>query len=180
VSLTYTINNGYGNSVTVPRLGFLLNNEMDDFSAKQGAPNLYGAIGGSSNAIVPKKTPLSSMTPTIVTRDGQIFLVIGAPGGTRIINGVFQVLLNVIDFGMNIQTAINRPRFHHQWKPDRLLMEDGFSPDTQELLQKMGYEIAPFPEGIANVQAIAVENGPRGRWLAGGWDGRGTGKAAGY
>ncbi len=180
VSLTYTINNGYGNSVTVPRLGFLLNNEMDDFSAKPGAANIYGAVGGSANAIAPGKTPLSSMTPTIVIKDGQVFLVIGAPGGTRIINGVFQVLLNVIDFGMNIQTAIDRPRFHHQWKPDRLLMEDGFSPDTQGLLKNMGYDVTPFPEGIANVQAIAIENGPRGRWLAGGWDGRGTGKAAGY
>lgn len=180
VALTYTINNGYGNSVTVPRLGFLLNNEMDDFSAKPGAPNIFGAVGGSANAIAPKKTPLSSMTPTILVQDGKPAIVIGAPGGTRIINGVFQVLLNLIDFKMNVQDAIDRPRFHHQWKPDRLYLENGFSPDTIELLKGMGYEIGPFPEGIANVQAIVVENGPTGRWLAGGWDGRGTGKAAGY
>lgn len=180
VALTYTINASYGNSVTVPRLGFLLNNEMDDFSAKPGAANLYGAVGGFANAIAPKKTPLSSMTPTILVKDGKVALVIGAPGGTRIINGVFQTMLNVIDFKMNVQNAIDRPRFHHQWKPDRLYMESGFSPDTIELLKRMGYEIAPFSEGVASVQAIAVEEGKMGRWLAGGWDGRGTGKAAGY
>lgn len=180
VALTYTLNGGFGNGITLPGLGILMNNEMDDFSAKPGAPNMFGAIGGEANAIAPKKTPLSSMTPTIITKDGAAYLVVGAPGGTRIITSVMQVILNVIDFGLNIQDAIDQPRFHHQWKPDRLDLEPNFSPDTVALLREKGHTIDRPTGVIAAVQGIMVEQTQFGRWIAGAWDGRGTGKAAGY
>lgn len=175
-ALTYTINGSYGCGATVPGLGFLLNNEMDDFSAKPGAPNLFGLVQGEANAIAPGKRPLSSMTPTIVLRDGKLFLVAGAPGGSRIINGVLQVLLNVIDFGMNVQEAIDAPRFHHQWQPDRLMLEKGFSPDTIALLEARGHRIASIAN-VALVEAVMVESNG---WLAGGTDRRAHGKAAGF
>jgi gamma-glutamyltranspeptidase/glutathione hydrolase len=175
VALTYTLNGGYGNGVTVPGLGFLLNNEMDDFAAKPGEPNMFGAVHGRANAIQPGKRPLSSMTPTIVVRQGKLFMVLGAPGGTRIINGVLQVVLNVLDFNMNIRDAVDRPRFHHQWKPDTLSMEEGFSPDTIALLARRGHSTAPIP-GVALVEAILVKDG----WLEGATDPRGHGKVAGY
>jgi gamma-glutamyltranspeptidase/glutathione hydrolase len=175
VALTYTINGGYGCGVTVPGLGFLLNNEMDDFSAQPGAPNMFGLVQGEANAIAPRKRPLSSMTPTILLRDGKLYMVVGAPGGGRIITGVLQVILNVLDFGMNPQEAIDQPRFHHQWKPDRLALERGFSPDTAALLQARGHQIEAT-SSVAVVEAIRIENG----WLEGASDGRGNGKAAGY
>ncbi|MCS7025438.1 MAG: gamma-glutamyltransferase [Bryobacteraceae bacterium] len=175
VALTYTINGGYGNGVTVPGLGFLLNNEMDDFAAKPGVPNMFGLVQGEANAIQPYKRPLSSMTPTIVLKDGKLFMVVGAPGGSRIITGVLQVILNVIDFGMNVQEAIDAPRFHHQWRPDQLSLESGFSPDTIELLKQRGHQIRSIPN-VALVEAIVVENG----FLAGGSDRRAHGKAAGF
>jgi gamma-glutamyltranspeptidase/glutathione hydrolase len=174
-ALTYTINASYGNGVTVPGLGFLLNNEMDDFSAKPGAPNLFGLVQGEANAIQPRKRPVSSMTPTILTRGGKPVLVVGAPGGSRIITAVMQVILNVVDFGMNVQRAIDAPRFHHQWQPDKLFLEDGFSPDTIELLRSRGHDIERI-QNVAIVEAVASRNG----WLEGGSDGRGYGKAAGY
>jgi len=173
--MTYTINGSYGNGVTVARLGFLLNNEMDDFAAKPGTANMFGLVQGESNAIVAKKRPLSSMTPTIVLKDGKLYMVIGAPGGGRIITGVTQAVLNVIDFGMNMQEAIDAARFHHQWQPDVLQMEKGFSPDTTTLLRAKGHEIAPIAN-VALVESILVEGG----WLQGASDGRGHGKAAGY
>lgn len=175
VALTYTINASYGSGVTVPRLGFLLNNEMDDFAAKPGEPNLFGLVQGEANAIAPGKRPLSSMTPTIVLRDEKPYLVLGAPGGSRIINGVLQVLLNVLDFGMNVQEAIDRPRFHHQWRPDKLYLEKGFSPDTVALLEQRGHTIEPIG-GVALVEAILINGG----WLQGGTDRRANGKAAGF
>ncbi len=175
VALTYTINGSFGSGVTVPGLGFLLNNEMDDFSAKPGEPNMFGLVQGEANRIEPGKRPLSSMTPTILLRDDRPFLVLGAPGGSRIINGVLQVILNILDFGMNVQDAVNRPRFHHQWKPDKLFMEDGFSPDTIELLRRFGHDIESIG-GVAQVEAILYD----GVWLQGAADNRGTGKAAGY
>lgn len=175
VALTYTINGGFGSGVTVPGLGFLLNNEMDDFAAKPGAPNMFGLVQGEANAIEPGKRPLSSMTPTIVLREGKLFLVLGAPGGSRIINGVLQVLLNVADFKMNIQDAVDRPRFHHQWKPDTLFMEDGFSPDTVELLVRRGHRISRI-SSVALVEAIMAHEGR----LEGATDRRGHGKAAGF
>ena len=176
VSLTYTLNGGYGNGVTVPGLGFLLNNEMDDFAAKPGSPNLFGLIQGEANAIAPRKRPLSSMTPTIVTRDGKLYMVIGAPGGGRIINGVTEVLLNVLDFGMDVQQAVDQPRLHHQWKPDRISLERGFSPDTIAILRQMGHEVDPDGGAVASVEALLVDGG----WIQGAQNGRSNGKAAGY
>lgn len=175
VALTYTINGSYGNGVTVPGLGFLLNNEMDDFAAKPGFPNMFGLVQGEGNAIQPRKTPLSSMTPTIITRGGKLFMVIGAPGGSRIITGVTQAILNVIDHGMNMQEAIDAPRFHHQWQPDKLSLEKGFSPDTIALLKSRGHNIDSIAN-VALVESILISDG----WLQGASDGRANGKAAGF
>jgi gamma-glutamyltranspeptidase/glutathione hydrolase len=175
--MTYTLNGGYGNGVTVPGLGFLLNNEMDDFAAKPGVPNLFGLIQGESNAIQPGKRPLSSMTPTILTKDGEFFLAVGAPGGSRIITAVLQVILNVVDFGMNVQDAVDAPRFHHQWMPDRLEFERGISPDTLALLAAKGHKIeVSRPQVLARVEAILRNGG----WLQGGSDGRAASKAAAW
>ena len=177
VALTYTLNGGYGNGVTVPGLGFLLNNEMDDFAAKPGSPNLFGLIQGESNAIVPGKRPLSSMSPTVVLKDGKLYLVVGAPGGSTIITAVMQVILNVIDFNMNIQDAIDAPRIHHQWMPDRLSFEKGISPDTIALLKSKGHAMDESrPQVLARVEGIMSFDG----WLMGGTDLRASGKAAGF
>ena len=176
VAVTYTLNGGYGSGVTVPGAGFLLNNEMDDFAAKPGAPNMFGLVQGEANDIQPGKRPLSSMTPTMLLKDGKPFLVLGAPGGSRIINGVFEVMLNVVDFHMNVQDAIDWPRFHHQWLPDTLFLEPGISPDTARLLEGMGYKLGHV-SGVARVEAIVNT----GTWLEGGTDGRAPGGlAAGY
>ncbi len=181
VAFTYTINGGYGSGVTLPGLGFLMNNEMDDFTVKPGSPNMFGLIEGEANAIRPGKRPNSSMTPTIVLQKNQLFLVLGAPGGSRIPTGVMQVLLNVVNFKLGIQDAIDQPRFHHQWQPDKLYLERGFSPDTIELLRAKGHTVEPTSFGVARVEAIQVETTADGRrWLAGGNDGRGDGKVAGY
>ena len=180
VAMTYTINGSYGDGVTVPRLGFLLNNEMDDFAAKPGEANMFGLVQGEANAIQPLKRPLSSMTPTIVLKDGELCLVVGAPGGSRIISGVTQVVLYVLDFGMNVQQAIDQPRLHHQWMPDKLYLERGFSPDTKALLEQRGHKVEETG-GVASVEAIMVEKTVDGkRWLAGAQNGRSAGKAAGY
>jgi gamma-glutamyltranspeptidase / glutathione hydrolase len=177
VAVTYTLNAGYGSAVTVPGAGFLLNDEMDDFAGKPGSPNLFGLVQGEANAIAPGKRPLSSMVPTIVLKNGKPFMALGAPGGSRIITAVLQVMLNVMDFGMNIQDAIDFPRVHHQWKPDRLDIERGISPDTIALLKKSGYYIEEAkPVVIARVEGILIDGG----WLQGGHDERGAGKAAGY
>lgn len=177
VAVTYTLNAGYGSGVTVPGAGFLLNDEMDDFAAKPGSPNLFGLVQGEANAIAPGKRPLSSMVPTIVLKNGKPFLALGAPGGSRIITAVLQVMLNVMDFGMNLQDAIDFPRVHHQWKPDRLDIERGISPDTIALLKKAGYHIEETkPVVIARVEGILIDGG----WLQGGHDERGAGKAVGY
>lgn len=195
VALTYTINNSYGSAVTAPRLGFLLNNEMDDFAAQPGKPNMFGLIQGEANAIAPRKRPLSAMTPTIVEKDGRLVMALGAPGGPRIISGVLQVLLHVTDFGMDIQQAVDQPRIHHQWMPDRLYHEPGLSPDTLELLRKRGHELAPI-YAVGSVEAILVEEPrvrsvedattrganvtERIRWLAAAQNGRSAGKASGF
>jgi gamma-glutamyltranspeptidase/glutathione hydrolase len=177
VAVTYTLNDGYGSGVTVPGLGFLLNDEMDDFAAKPGCPNLFGLVQGENNAIAPSRRPLSSMTPTIVLKDGKPFLALGAPGGSRIITAVQQVLLNVVDFGMNVQEAIDAPRIHHQWLPDRLEYERGISPDTVRLLQDSGYKTKEMkPEVMACVEAILFADG----WMQGGRDGRCNAIAVGY
>jgi len=177
VAVTYTLNEGYGNGITVPGLGFLLNDEMDDFAAKPGSPNVFGLIQGDANAIQPGKRPLSSMTPTILTRDGKFFMAVGAPGGSRIVSAVLQVILNVVDFGMNAQDAVDAPRIHHQWQPDKLYLEPGISPDTVALLKSRGYDVDHSP-GLALARVEAIVNGEG--WLQGGSDGRASGKAAGY
>jgi len=142
VAVTYTLNGSFGAGVVAPGTGILLNNEMDDFTVKPGVPNLYGLVQGEANAIAPKKTPLSSMSPTIVSKDGKPFMVIGSPGGARIITITLEAIVNVIDHGMTIQEAIDAPRIHHQWLPDRVYMEPfALSPDTRRLLTAMGYAV---------------------------------------
>ncbi|EDX74349.1 gamma-glutamyltransferase [Coleofasciculus chthonoplastes PCC 7420] len=141
VANTYTLNFSYGSKITVTGTGILLNNEMDDFSAKPGVPNAFGLIGGEFNAIEPEKRMLSSMTPTIVLKDGKPFLVTGSPGGSRIITTVLQVILNVIDHDMNIAEATNAVRVHHQWLPDQLMIEPGLNGDTMHLLEDKGHQI---------------------------------------
>tara|TARA_B100000676_G_C17836429_1_gene710532 strand:- start:4 stop:924 length:921 start_codon:yes stop_codon:yes gene_type:complete len=148
VSNTYTINLAYGSGIVAEGTGVLWNNEMDDFSAKPGVANSFGLIGGEANAIEPGKRPLSSMTPTIVFKDGRPFLATGSPGGSRIITTVLQVVSNVIDHNMNIGGATAAPRFHHQWRPNYLRLEPGFSADTRAILKKRGHVIKPsWPMG---------------------------------
>lgn len=175
VSVTYTLNGGFGSGVTAHGLGFLMNNEMDDFASQPGTPNLYGLLQGEANAIAPHKTPLSSMVPTMVTRDGKLYLVVGSPGGPTIINSVLQTILNVIDFRMNMQEAVDQTRIHHQWMPDTLTVEKTASPDTIELLRKMGYEIR-ISQWMGEVAGIRVD----GQWLEGAADGRVEATAKGY
>ena len=141
VANTYTINFSYGSGIVVPGTGILLNNEMDDFSAKPGAANAYGLIGSEANAIEPRKRPLSSMTPTIVFRAGKALLATGSPGGSRIISTTAQVIMNVIDHRMNIAEAVAAPRIHHQWFPDELRVESGISPDTLAILRARGHAV---------------------------------------
>ncbi|MBB3658127.1 gamma-glutamyltranspeptidase/glutathione hydrolase [Rhizobium sp. BK650] len=141
VAVTYTLNGSFGAGVVAPGTGVLLNNEMDDFTSKPGVPNLYGLVQGEANAIAPKKTPLSSMSPTIVTKDGKPFMVIGSPGGSRIITITLEAILNVVDFGMDISQAVNAPRIHHQWQPDTVYLEPyALSPDTEKALAAIGYK----------------------------------------
>ena len=138
-STTTTINGSYGNGQVVPGAGFLLNNEMDDFSVKPGTPNMFGLIGGEANAVAPGKRMLSSMTPTIIAKDGKPLLVVGSPGGSRIITTVLQVVMNVIDHGMDVQEAVDAPRFHHQWLPDEIRIESqGFPLDVRRALEANG------------------------------------------
>jgi gamma-glutamyltranspeptidase/glutathione hydrolase len=141
VAVTTTINDWFGSRVTADGLGFLMNDEMDDFSAKPGVPNGDGLIQGEANAIGPGKRPLSSMTPTIVVHDGKTVMVLGSPGSSKIITTVANVLMGVIDYGMNIQEAVNAPRFHHQWLPDVVNVEKLFPPDALNILDNVGYKI---------------------------------------
>lgn len=156
VSNTYTINFSYGSGISVPGAGFLLNNEMDDFSAKPGVANAYGLLGGAANKIEPNKRMLSSMSPTIVKKDGKNYLVTGSPGGSRIITTTLQVLMNVIDHGMNIQAAVSAPRIHHQWLPDEIRVEQGISPDTVELLNQKGHTVKQ-KSAMGAIQSIMVK-----------------------
>lgn len=159
VAVTYTLNTTFGTGIVAGNTGILLNNQMDDFSAKPGVPNVYGLVGGEANAVGPKKRPLSSMSPTIVVKDGKTWLVTGSPGGSRIITTVLQIVVNTIDFGMNVAEATNAPRFHHQWLPDELRVEKGFSPDTLKLLEQKGQKVA-LKEAMGSTQSIMV--GPDG------------------
>lgn len=139
--VTTTLNNSYGSKTVVGGAGFLLNDEMDDFSVKPGVPNMYGAVGGEANAIAPGKRMLSSMTPTLVLKNNKPFMVVGTPGGTTIPTSVYQSIVDVIDFDMNAADAVNKPKFHHQWLPDEVMLEKGFSPEVKTALEKMGYKI---------------------------------------
>lgn len=162
VSLTTTLNGNFGNKVWVTNAGFFLNNEMDDFSVKPGVPNQFGLIGAEANAIQPGKRMLSSMTPTIVEKDGKLFMVLGTPGGSTIITTVFQVFLNVAEFNMNLEDAVNAKRFHHQWLPDEILIEKNtLNPATRQSLEKMGHKFREV-ERIAQIKAILKL--PNGKW----------------
>jgi gamma-glutamyltranspeptidase/glutathione hydrolase len=157
VSTTTTLNGAYGNGQVVPGTGFLLNNEMDDFSAKPGSPNMFGLLGGEANAIAPGKRMLSSMTPTIVAKEGRTMLVLGSPGGGRIITTVLQVLLNVLEFGMDVQEAVDAPRFHHQWYPDTVMIEQqGFPADVVNALTALGHRVEVVSD-MGDVHAIQID-----------------------
>ncbi|VAV94081.1 Gamma-glutamyltranspeptidase @ Glutathione hydrolase [hydrothermal vent metagenome] len=158
VSNTYTLNFSFGSGHSIPGTGILMNNEMDDFSAKPGVPNAFGLLGAAANAIAPGKRPLSSMTPTIIFKDDKPYLVTGSPGGSRIITTVLQMLVNVLIHDMNVAEATHTPRIHHQWYPDILLMEPGFSPDTIKMLRDMGYNVSPSGT-MGSLQSIQWKNG---------------------
>ena len=160
VAVTTTLNGGYGNRTVVGGAGFLLNNEMDDFSAKPGSPNMYGAIGGEANAIEPHKRMLSSMTPTLLTKNNKPYLTVGTPGGTTIPTSVFQTIVNLVDFNMSLEDAINNPKFHHQWLPDEVSIEKTFSQSTKEALEKMGY-LLKARGSIGRTEGVLI--GPTGK-----------------
>jgi len=178
VSTTTTLNGSYGNGQVVAGAGFLLNNEMDDFSAKPGVPNMFGLIGGSANEIQPRKRMLSSMTPTIVTKDGKTFLVLGSPGGSRIITTVLQVVMNVVDHGMDVQEAVDAPRFHHQWIPDEIRIERrGFPADVVRALEGRGHTVVALAD-MGDVHAIMID--PKTGTRLGASDPRMDGLTLGY
>ena len=179
VSVTTTLNDSFGAHVTSASLGFLLNDEMDDFAAKMGVPNMFGLIQGPANAIAPGKRPLSSMTPTMVLEDNKLRYVLGSPGGARIITTVANIFLSAAEGGLNIQEAVDAPRFHHQYLPDKLYLEPGFNPNVLSALKEMGYALAVKDGHWSNGECIAVD--PKTGELEGGQDHRSHyGKAAGY
>ncbi len=163
VSITTTLNNSYGSRTVVGGAGFFLNDEMDDFSIKPGVPNMYGAVGGEANAIAPGKRMLSSMTPTIVLKDNKPYIVVGTPGGTTIPTQVFQTLVNLLEFNMSTEDAVYKPKFHHQWLPDELLVEKGFPETVKTALQKMGYTLKER-SAIGRTETIKVL--PNGKFEA--------------
>lgn len=176
VSVTTTLNSSYGSCIVVEGAGFLLNNEMDDFSSKPGYPNIYGLIGGVANSIAPGKRMLSSMTPTIITRDDKLYMVLGSPGGSTIITSVFQTLINVTEYGMDMQQAVDAPRFHHQWMPDLIYYEEGTDSLLIQELESMGHRTR-LRSPIGRVDAIRLLPGGI---LEGGADPRGDDTASGY
>ncbi len=178
VAITQTVNLLFGSGITVPGYGIVLNNEMDDFSSAPGVPNAFGLIGHEANAIVPAKRPLSSMTPTILFRDGQPWMVIGSPGGPRIITTVLQTVLNVVDYGMNIEEAVAAPRFHHQWRPDRLSLEPDHPRDVTRALARWGHPVDVSDRRWSSAQGIVRD--PETGIFWGGTDPRSDGLAAGY
>ena len=176
VSVTTTLNGGYGSKTVVGGAGFLLNNEMDDFSIKPGTPNMYGAIGGEANAIQPNKRMLSSMCPIIVTKNNKPYIVAGTPGGTTIPTSVFQTVVNMIEFGMNPEEAIDKPKFHHQHLPDEVFVEKKFSPDVRQQLEKMGYKVTERG-AIGRMEVIKINSKNKIQVAA---DKRGDDSVAGY
>ena len=157
VSVTTTLNGGFGSGIVVKGAGFLLNNEMDDFSAKPGVPNMFGAVGGEANAIAPNKRMLSSMTPTIVLNNNQPFIVVGTPGGTTIPTSVYQTIVDIIDFKMTPKAAVDSPKFHQQWLPDVIFVEKDFNKNTIDELKKMGYKIS-VRGSIGRTEVIEVKD----------------------
>lgn len=176
VAVTTTLNNGYGSRTVVGGAGFLLNNEMDDFSVKPGVPNMYGALGGEANAIVPGKRMLSSMTPTLLLKKNKPYVVVGTPGGTTIPTSVYQAIVNLVDFNMNADDAINKPKFHHQWLPDEVMVEADFDAETKKQLQSMGYKVTNRG-GIGRTEIIRVLNNGKKETVA---DKRGDDSVAGF
>jgi gamma-glutamyltranspeptidase/glutathione hydrolase len=158
VAITTTLNNSYGSKTVVGGAGFLLNDEMDDFSSKPGVPNMYGAVGGEANAIAPGKRMLSSMTPTLVLKNNQPYVVVGTPGGTTIITSVFQTIVDIIDFNMSATQAVDNPKFHHQWLPDEVDIEPAFPASTQKALEQMGY-VLKARGAIGRTEVIKINKG---------------------
>jgi gamma-glutamyltranspeptidase/glutathione hydrolase len=188
VANTYTLNGSFGSGVMVADAGFLLNNEMDDFSIKPGHPNIYGLIGSDANAIEPGKRMLSSMSPTILLKDGELFMIVGSPGGATIPTTVLQVISNVVDFGMTLEEAVARRRVHNQYLPDKISVEDGaLAPPVVNALEDLGHNVVTR-SSIGDVQAILMRNGrhhgdsgsPGNGRLSGVSDPRGNGRAIGY
>ncbi|MFZ4056825.1 MAG: gamma-glutamyltransferase [Ferruginibacter sp.] len=177
VSVTTTLNGSYGSRAVVKGAGFLLNNEMDDFSIKPGFPNMYGAVGAKANAIAPGKRMLSSMTPTIVLKNQQPFMVVGTPGGTTIPTSVIQSVINVIDYNMTAADAVNKPKFHHQWLPDEIFIEDDFNKDTEKQLKEMGYTLK-HRGSIGRTELIKITTTPK-KTIEAAADKRGDDHAAG-
>lgn len=175
VAITTTLNNSYGSKTVVGGAGFLLNDEMDDFSSKPGVPNMYGAVGGEANAIAPGKRMLSSMTPTLVLKNNKPYIVVGTPGGTTIPTSVFQTIVDIIDFDMSAAQAVNNPKFHHQWLPDNVTVEPAFPAATQQALEKMGY-VFTAKEAIGRTEVIRIINGK----VEAAADIRGNDSASGY
>ncbi len=175
VAVTTTLNDGYGSHTVVAGAGFILNNEMDDFSVKPGVPNMYGALGNDKNAITPGKRMLSSMTPTLVLKNNDPYLVVGTPGGTTIPTSVFQTLLNILEFNMSAEDAVNKPKFHHQWSPDRVDIEKSFPEEVKKQLEAMGYQVK-VREAIGRTEVIQV----LGRKIIAIGDKRGDDDARGY
>ena len=176
VSVTTTLNGGYGSRTVVGGAGFLMNNEMDDFSVKPGVPNMYGAIGGEANSIQPGKRMLSSMCPTLVLKNNKPYVVIGTPGGTTIPTSVYQAIVNIIDFSMNADDAINKPKFHHQWLPDEVAVEKDFDAEVKKQLQAMGYKISERA-AIGRTEAIRITGNGKRETAA---DKRGDDSVAGF
>src|SRR5690606_28254977 len=175
VAVTTTLNGSYGSRVVVGGAGFILNNEMDDFSAKPGAPNKFGLLGTQANAIEPSKRMLSAMTPTIVLKEGKPYLVLGTPGGSTIITSVFQTLVNILEFDLPTDRAVNAPKFHHQWQPDQISVEKDFPQQVRDSLQTKGYS---FKERGAIGRTEVIKITPGGIEAVG--DNRGDDSAAGY